>query len=64
MRMSRCQAIRDLRIPEVREVIGAFAQPDEIHWAPGLPKTRPDSRVSRVKFMSMCQDARHAEGFR
>ena len=24
----------------VREQIGAFAAPDVIHWAPGLPKTR------------------------
>ncbi|CAJ1396804.1 unnamed protein product [Effrenium voratum] len=33
---------------QVREVIGAFAQPDEIHWAPGLPKTRSGKIMRRV----------------
>merc|ERR1712080_557180 len=32
----------------VREVIGAFAMPDEIHWAPGLPKTRSGKIMRRV----------------
>merc|ERR1712079_408525 len=32
----------------VREVIGAFAQPDEIHWAPALPKTRSGKIMRRV----------------
>lgn len=32
----------------VREVIGAFAQPDQIHWAPGLPKTRSGKIMRRV----------------
>lgn len=27
-------------IAHVRKQIGAFAAPDVIHWAPGLPKTR------------------------
>ena len=27
-------------IAHVRKQIGAFAAPDTIHWAPGLPKTR------------------------
>ena len=27
-------------VMSVREQIGAFAAPDVIHWAPGLPKTR------------------------
>merc|ERR1711997_512226 len=33
---------------KVREVIGAFAQPDEIHWAPGLPKTRSGKIMRRI----------------
>jgi len=32
----------------VREVIGAFAMPDEVHWAPGLPKTRSGKIMRRV----------------
>jgi len=42
----------DALIPElktkVREVIGAFAMPDQIHWAPGLPKTRSGKIMRRV----------------
>eukprot|EP00929_Paragymnodinium_shiwhaense_P095356 TRINITY_DN56442_c1_g1_i1.p1 TRINITY_DN56442_c1_g1~~TRINITY_DN56442_c1_g1_i1.p1 ORF type:complete len:677 (+),score=136.52 TRINITY_DN56442_c1_g1_i1:205-2235(+) len=33
---------------KVREVIGAFATPDNIHWAPGLPKTRSGKIMRRV----------------
>lgn len=33
---------------QVREVIGAFAMPDEIHWAPGLPKTRSGKIMRRI----------------
>jgi len=33
---------------KVREVIGAFAMPDEIHWAPGMPKTRSGKIMRRV----------------
>jgi len=33
---------------QVRDVIGAFAMPDEIHWAPGLPKTRSGKIMRRV----------------
>eukprot|EP00931_Biecheleriopsis_adriatica_P007202 TRINITY_DN10850_c0_g1_i1.p1 TRINITY_DN10850_c0_g1~~TRINITY_DN10850_c0_g1_i1.p1 ORF type:complete len:678 (+),score=172.81 TRINITY_DN10850_c0_g1_i1:71-2104(+) len=33
---------------QVREVIGAFSMPDEIHWAPGLPKTRSGKIMRRV----------------
>merc|ERR1719245_2799649 len=33
---------------QVREVIGAFAMPDEMHWAPGLPKTRSGKIMRRV----------------
>lgn len=32
----------------VREIIGAFAAPDEIHWAPGLPKTRSGKIMRRI----------------
>jgi len=32
----------------VREQIGAFAAPDVIHWAPGLPKTRSGKIMRRV----------------
>lgn len=32
----------------VRQVIGAFAIPDVIHWAPGLPKTRSGKIMRRV----------------
>jgi acetyl-CoA synthetase len=33
---------------QVREIIGAFAMPDEIHWAPGLPKTRSGKIMRRI----------------
>lgn len=33
---------------QVRQIIGAFATPDEIHWAPGLPKTRSGKIMRRV----------------
>merc|ERR1712096_254845 len=33
---------------KVREVIGPFAAPDVIHWAPGLPKTRSGKIMRRV----------------
>ena len=32
----------------VRKEIGAFAVPDAIHWAPGLPKTRSGKILRRV----------------
>ena len=32
----------------VRSQIGAFAAPDVIHWAPGLPKTRSGKIMRRV----------------
>ena len=34
--------------PQVREIIGPFAAPDVIHWAPGLPKTRSGKIMRRV----------------
>ncbi|KAL8544239.1 hypothetical protein ACS0TY_004684 [Phlomoides rotata] len=41
----------DLRknlILTVRKQIGAFASPDKIHWAPGLPKTRSGKIMRRI----------------
>ncbi|KAI7846128.1 hypothetical protein COHA_000389 [Chlorella ohadii] len=35
-------------VMSVREQIGAFAAPDVIHWAPGLPKTRSGKIMRRV----------------
>ncbi|GBG81530.1 hypothetical protein CBR_g32518 [Chara braunii] len=32
----------------VRNTIGAFASPDVIHWAPGLPKTRSGKIMRRI----------------
>ena len=33
---------------DVRKHIGAFAAPDVIHWAPGLPKTRSGKIMRRI----------------
>jgi acetyl-CoA synthetase len=35
-------------VGEVRKHIGAFAAPDAIHWAPGLPKTRSGKIMRRI----------------
>jgi acetyl-CoA synthetase len=35
-------------IAHVRKDIGAFAAPDVIHWAPGLPKTRSGKIMRRI----------------
>ena len=32
----------------MRKQIGAFAAPDVIHWAPGLPKTRSGKIMRRI----------------
>jgi acetyl-CoA synthetase len=32
----------------VRDEIGAFAAPDKIQWAPGLPKTRSGKIMRRI----------------
>ena len=32
----------------MRSEIGAFATPDVIHWAPGLPKTRSGKIMRRI----------------
>jgi len=35
-------------VGKVRTIIGAFAAPDAIHWAPGLPKTRSGKIMRRI----------------
>jgi acetyl-CoA synthetase len=35
-------------VAHVRKEIGAFAAPDVIHWAPGLPKTRSGKIMRRI----------------
>ncbi len=35
-------------VSHVRKEIGAFASPDVIHWAPGLPKTRSGKIMRRI----------------
>mmetsp|Transcript_1126 Transcript_1126/g.3529 ORF Transcript_1126/g.3529 Transcript_1126/m.3529 type:complete len:583 (-) Transcript_1126:201-1949(-) len=43
-----CDRIRQELKNKVRKEIGAFAQPDIIHWAPGLPKTRSGKIMRRI----------------
>mmetsp|Transcript_3414 Transcript_3414/g.7432 ORF Transcript_3414/g.7432 Transcript_3414/m.7432 type:complete len:561 (+) Transcript_3414:101-1783(+) len=40
--------LRKELVGSVRNTIGAFAAPDVIHWAPGLPKTRSGKIMRRV----------------
>ncbi|KAJ0053775.1 hypothetical protein Pint_02465 [Pistacia integerrima] len=40
--------LRKSLILTVRKQIGAFAAPDKIHWAPGLPKTRSGKIMRRI----------------
>ncbi|KAG2430287.1 hypothetical protein HYH02_013765 [Chlamydomonas schloesseri] len=40
--------LRKELIATVRKIIGPFAAPDIIHWAPGLPKTRSGKIMRRV----------------
>ncbi|CAN6470453.1 unnamed protein product [Victoria cruziana] len=42
------EELRKSLIMTVRNQIGAFAAPDKIHWAPGLPKTRSGKIMRRV----------------
>ncbi|KAJ9505125.1 hypothetical protein QJQ45_022774, partial [Haematococcus lacustris] len=42
------QELRKELVAAVRTSIGAFAAPDVIHWAPGLPKTRSGKIMRRV----------------
>lgn len=37
-----------LQIQQVRSQLGAFAAPDHIQWAPGLPKTRSGKVMRRI----------------
>jgi len=41
-------ALKKELVTTVRSVIGAFAAPDFIHWAPGLPKTRSGKIMRRI----------------
>ncbi|KAL8134170.1 hypothetical protein AgCh_009288 [Apium graveolens] len=42
------EELRKSLILAVRKQIGAFAAPDKIHWAPGLPKTRSGKIMRRI----------------
>ena len=43
------EALRKELVASVRSIIGAFAAPDVIHWAPtGLPKTRSGKIMRRI----------------
>ncbi|KAG9447374.1 hypothetical protein H6P81_013502 [Aristolochia fimbriata] len=42
------EELRKSLILMVRKQIGAFAAPDKIHWAPGLPKTRSGKIMRRI----------------
>ena len=41
-------ALKDELVQLVRKEIGAFAKPDVIQWAPGLPKTRSGKIMRRI----------------
>lgn len=41
-------ALKKELVTTVRSNIGAFAAPDILHWAPGLPKTRSGKIMRRV----------------
>ena len=41
-------ALKKELVAQVRSDIGAFAAPDAIQWAPGLPKTRSGKIMRRV----------------
>ncbi|HEX4974659.1 MAG TPA: acetate--CoA ligase [Pseudomonadales bacterium] len=42
------ESLRAELIDMVKREIGAFAKPDVIHWAPGLPKTRSGKIMRRI----------------
>ncbi|KAG7022600.1 Acetyl-coenzyme A synthetase, chloroplastic/glyoxysomal [Cucurbita argyrosperma subsp. argyrosperma] len=56
--VSYSEELRKSLILTVRNQIGAFAAPDKIHWAPGLPKTRSGKIMRRIlrKIASMQLD--------
>lgn len=45
---TRITLICELACRDVRKQIGAFAAPDVIHYAPGLPKTRSGKIMRRI----------------
>ena len=45
---SPSDALREALVQLVRKEIGAFARPDVIQWAPGLPKTRSGNIMRRI----------------
>lgn len=45
---SPSDALREALVQLVRKEIGAFARPDVIQWAPGLPKTRSGKIMRRI----------------
>ena len=42
------EELRTALVAQVRSEIGAFAAPDAIQWAPGLPKTRSGKIMRRI----------------
>ncbi|KAL4191870.1 hypothetical protein AMTRI_Chr06g169400 [Amborella trichopoda] len=42
------EELRKSLVLAVRNQIGAFAAPDKVHWAPGLPKTRSGKIMRRI----------------
>jgi len=42
------ESLRTELVQHVRKGIGPLAQPDVIHWAPGLPKTRSGKIMRRI----------------
>ena len=42
------EKLRTDLVQHVRKCIGPLAQPDVIHWAPGLPKTRSGKIMRRI----------------
>ena len=42
------EKLRKELVQTIRSVIGPFASPDVIHWAPGLPKTRSGKIMRRI----------------
>ena len=41
-------ALRDELVRYVREIIGPIATPDQLQWAPALPKTRSGKIMRRI----------------
>ena len=58
------EELRKELVVAVRTHIGAFAAPDVIHWAPGLPKTRSGKIMRRVLRKIANNEARAAQSSR